>query len=87
MWKNTTSYSKSSDKTEVRTTSLRTEHLDITVTKHIHYGDELVMSCDSIGIQRKPLGVEDMEEGQRKAIDIVERRLKEMLFEIEKVKS
>ena len=86
MWKNTTSYSKSDDKAQVRTTQLKLDGLDITVTKHIHYGEELIMSCANVGINQRQLGVDDMLEGQKKALDIVENRLRKMCYAIGQVR-
>lgn len=86
MWKNTSSYSKSDDKTQVRTTQLKLDGLVITVTKHIHYGEELIMSCDNVGISQRPLGTENMKEGQEKALELVENRLRKMCYAIEQVR-
>lgn len=85
MWENTTSYSKSDDKTKIRTTKLKIDCLAITVTKHIHWGDELIMYCENVGISQKGLGLTDMAEGQKKALDIVENRLKKMVHAIDQV--
>ncbi|MCB0252534.1 MAG: hypothetical protein KDI55_02280 [Anaerolineae bacterium] len=86
MWKNITSYSRGEDKTDVRTTQLLLDGLDIVVTKHIHFGDELIMNCRNAGIDQKALGVTVMEEGQKKALNIVENRLKKMLYAIRQVR-
>ena len=85
MWKNTTSYSKSEDKSEVRTTSLKVDGLEITVTKYVGYGEELVMHCYNLGINEKPLGVSNMEEAQEKALKIVKARAKKILYAVEQI--
>ena len=86
MWKNITSYSKSDDKSEVRTTQLKLDGLDLTVTRHIHYGKELIMRCENVGIDKKGLNTECMEDGQKMALYIVESRLKKMLYAVDQVK-
>ena len=85
MWKNATSYSKSDDKREVRTTSLKVDGLDITVSKYIGYGDELVMHCPCLGISQKGLGVSGMEEGQKKAIALIKARAKKILYAADQI--
>ena len=70
-WKNTTSYSQSEDKSEVRTTSFALDALTVTVTRYIGMGEELVMHCRELHINSKPLNTTDMKEGQEKAISIV----------------
>lgn len=82
-WKNTTSYSKSDNKGVVRTTSIDINGLKITVTKHLHYGDELVMHCYDLGINTRPLRVKDMKEGQEIAIEFVKCRAEEILESLE----
>ena len=85
MWKNTTSYSKSDDKSEVRTTSLKVDGLEITVTRYVGYGYELVMHCHNLGINKKPLGMSNMEEAQEKALKIVKARAKKILYAVEQI--
>lgn len=85
MWENTTSYSKSDDRTEIRTTGLAVDVLDITVTKYIGYGDELVMHCRCLGIETRPLNTSDMEEGQKRALAVVTSRAKKILYAVDQI--
>jgi len=85
MWKNTTSYSRDEDKSVARTTRLKVDGLEITVSKYIGYGDELVMHCRTLGINAKPLGTSSMTDGQSKAIEIVKNAAEKILYAIEQI--
>lgn len=78
MWVNRTSYSKSDDKSEIRTMQLSTQHLTITVTKHIDFGDEIIAVCHNVGMDRVPLGTENMDDAKDMAVALVKARLKSM---------
>ncbi|MCA9368369.1 hypothetical protein KC887_09030 [Candidatus Kaiserbacteria bacterium] len=78
MWVNRTSYSKSDDKSEIRTMQLTTQHLTLTVTKHIDFGDEIIAICHNVGMDRVPLGTDNIEGAQDVAIALVKARLKAM---------
>jgi hypothetical protein len=78
MWVNRTSYSKSSDKSEIRTMQLSTQHLTITVTKHIDFGEEIIAVCHDVGIDRAPLGTENMNDAKDMALALVRAKLKSM---------
>lgn len=78
MWVNRTSYSKSDDKSEIRTMQLTTQHLTLTVTKHIDFGDEIIAVCHDVGMDRVPLGTDNIEDAQDMAVALVKARLKAM---------
>ena len=80
LWENVTSYSRGEDKTEVRSTRITAGELRITVTKHVGFGDELVMHCPQLEISTRPLETEDMAEGQREALAIVEARVAKISY-------
>ena len=85
MWENTTSYTKSEEKSEIRTTSINFDGLKLTVTKYVGYGDSLVMHCHTIGISTKNLNETDMEKAQLKAIEIVKTKAKKILYAIDQI--
>tara|TARA_R110002049_G_scaffold282589_3_gene462441 strand:+ start:1858 stop:2115 length:258 start_codon:yes stop_codon:yes gene_type:complete len=78
MWVNRTSYSKSSDKSEIRTMQLTTQHLTLTVTKHIDFGEEIIAVCHDVGIDRAPLGTDNIDDAKDMALALVRAKLKTM---------
>jgi hypothetical protein len=82
MWRNTAWYRGNED--YARTTELKVNDLEITVTKYIGYGDELVMHCPMLGISARSLGTSSMAEGQLRAIAIVKNAAEKILHSLEK---
>jgi hypothetical protein len=85
MWENTTSYSKSDDRSEIRTTSLELGAVKITVTKYVGYGDELVLHCYDLDIKQRALGETDMGAAQRKAVNIVKKKAQSVIDALEAI--
>lgn len=83
MWKNRSSYSKSEDRSEAKTWCFESGDLIVTVTKHIHFENDLIMTCGNVEIHQKRLGTTDMEKGKKKALAIVQNRLSKMTYAIE----
>jgi hypothetical protein len=82
MWKDISGYSQSDKVREPKTLELKVGGLEVVVTKHIHYGDEIILRCMDVGINEKALGVTTLEEAKIKAIDVVENKLKKMQYAI-----
>lgn len=87
MWNNITNYSKMDDKTVVRTTELILGSARVVVTKFVGYGDELVMSCNELGINEKPLGETDMIAAQAKALLLVAEKTENISNSMKNIRS
>ena len=85
MWKNKTNYAKGEEKSEIRTTAINVDNLNLVVTKYVGYGDGLVMHCHTLGINTKNLNETNMEKAQLKAIEIVKEKVKKILYAIEQI--
>lgn len=85
MWENVTRYSKSDDRSKVRTVRLTVGQLSITVTKRLGCGDDLFMYCHELNISEKPLGLTDMEEAQKKAIEVARTKAKKILYTLDQI--
>jgi len=68
-WRDATSYSQGDlvKDTAPRTWKLEIGKVSITVTKHIHYGDEWTIFSPDLGIQQTGLGTTDVTEAKSNA--------------------
>ena len=44
--------------------------IDVMVHKHIHHGDDWLMTCDVLGIKQRALGTDNLMEAQTRAMQI-----------------
>jgi hypothetical protein len=82
MWRDISSYSQRDTEREPKTLQLKVDGLNIVVTKHVHYSDEVILRCSNVGIDEKALGVTSLEDAKEKALNIVECYVKKMQYAI-----
>ena len=84
-WADTTTYSRGDKERTPRVLSLSFKELncEITVHRHVYFPDTWVLSCKSIGVDKRDLATNDLEEAKNKAIELVLDRLEKRRIEIE----
>lgn len=84
-WCDETSYRRDERRgeTEPRTWVIRFGWLRVIVTRHIHHPpDAWLLVCDAMNIDYRDLESSDLAEAQRRALEIVGKRLKDAMDEL-----
>nr|DAY15494.1 MAG TPA: hypothetical protein [Caudoviricetes sp.] len=68
MYKDITVYSRNDIKSEIRVLENEANGIRFRVYKHIDYGNEWLLSCYELNINKVPLETEDMNEAKEKAL-------------------
>lgn len=86
-WRDATSYSRNEkvSETEPRTWKLEMGDVSVTVTKHIHYGDEWTIVSDDLDIRQNGLGTTDAAVAKKEAVRIARRACEDRLEELERM--
>lgn len=68
MYKDITTYSRNEKEKKPRVLENNSNGVKFKVHKHIYYGNEWLLSCDELDIDKRDLNTEDIEEAKEKAI-------------------
>lgn len=82
MWKDISSYSQRDKVREPKTMQLKVDGLKVVITKHIDWGNEIILRCNDVGISEKGLGVVTLEKAKVKALDVIESKVKKIQYAI-----
>lgn len=84
-WADITTYSRGDKERTPRVLSLNLMEFncEIIVRRHIYFPDTWVLSCKSIGVDKRELTTNDLEEAKNKAIELVLNGLEKRRVEIE----
>lgn len=68
MYKDITTHARGDKERKPRILENETNGIKFLVHKHIHYGDEWLLTCREIGVEHLRLNTDDMEEAKEKGI-------------------
>lgn len=84
MWKGNQKYNEDISKATIRTIE---QPLHMSIHKYIGCGDELFFDCKELGINCVDLKTEDFDEAERKAMEVLDKRCKELMESVNAVLS
>ena len=96
-WRDTTNYSRGDKKRVPTSYTIKHGYLSISITcGHIYHRPDYVLHCHAVGIDTQPLTVldgkyqfkadDDLDTVKTRAIEIVEERIKKILYDIKVIK-
>jgi hypothetical protein len=81
-WKDISSYSRSDDKSEVKSVELIAGRIRLAVTRHIHNPGKWHLNCDALRYTYRELESDELEAAKAEALTIVKADLADALADV-----